>query len=203
MSISIVINRIVSRWWLVLVFLIILVSTLSPFVSQNSYSANISLGAKFNSDEFIQTNDQNSQQYTESLSAFSSYLSNRFSSIDVQSYIADELKLGDITFEQKNPFYNVTSQQGGFVSLNYRTDQKSKAEDFLEAVKNVYQELLEVEMQENTLPAFQVEPQTNFIESVTEVSTPTQLRILPILAGVFLGIFVAAIWPLKSEKDTA
>ena len=203
MSISIVINRIVSRWWLVLVFLIILFSTLSPFVSQNSYSANISLGAKFNSDEFIQTNDQNSQQYTESLSAFSSYLSNRFSSIDVQSYIADELKLRDITFEQKNPFYNVTSQQGGFVSLNYRTDQKSKAEDFLEAVKNVYQELLEVEMQENTLPAFQVEPQTNFIESVTEVSTPTQLRILPILAGVFLGIFVAAIWPLKSEKDTA
>lgn len=202
MTIQNIINKIIARWWLVLIFFLISLAVFFPNLSSHYYKASIGLGANFNSPAFIRSGIQTSSQYVEGMDELSRYLSARFSSVEVQMRINQEAELGLTNFQATTPFYEITRQGGGYISITFDSSKKEKAEKFLEVVKNVYSEIITTEMSgDHVLVDFQIKPQEDFFSHISEVRKPLQLKILPILVGLLAGLFVAIILPYKSEAQ--
>jgi hypothetical protein len=186
------------------------VFTLSFFswTKSTNYQASIGLGISFNSQDFLNTTSgkvlastdappQSASEYIYSLSEFSKYLSARFSSVEVQGLVAQKAGLGIQSYDSKKPFYTVTPQTGGYISINYEVSSKEESEKFIKAIKETYSYLIKTERQSKELAPFKVEPKTEFIESVTTVSRPVQFQILPTIAGLLVGIAISALLPFK------
>lgn len=186
------------------------VFTLSFFswTRSTNYQASIGLGISFNSQDFTNTtsgkvlssndiNPQSGSEYIYSLSEFSKYLSARFASVEIQSLVAQKAGLSIQSYDPKKPFYTVTPQSGGYISVNYEVPSKEESEKFIKAVKETYNDLIKIERQNKELSAFKVEPKTEFIESVSTISRPVQFQILPTIAGLLVGIAISALLPFK------
>lgn len=198
MTIQDIFNKIIARWWLVLVFFLISLSVFFPTFGSHSYRASIGLGANFNHPAFIRSGIHTSSQYAIAMDELSRYLASRFSSTEVQMRVAQEANLAVNNFNPSTPFYDIVRQGGGFISISFTSPTKTGAENFLEAIKNVYTEVITTEMaSEHILDDFKIKPQAEFINQIAEVRRPFQFEVLPIIAGLLAGLFVAVILPYK------
>jgi hypothetical protein len=208
MSLEEVIKRILFRWWLILIIMVVFTLSFFSWTKSTNYQASIGLGISFNSQDFLNTTSgkvlastdappQSASEYIYSLSEFSKYLSARFSSVEVQGLVAQKAGLGIQSYDSKKPFYTVTPQTGGYISINYEVSSKEESEKFIKAIKETYSYLIKTERQSKELAPFKVEPKTEFIESVTTVSRPVQFQILPTITGLLVGIAISALLPFK------
>jgi hypothetical protein len=193
--------KLIARWWLILAFVIGFTLAFYPWSAQRSHVASIGLGISLNSPEYAEVVQNNASSYAESLTEFTLYISARFESIEVQSKIAEEAGIGVADFNALNPFYTVVEQGGGYVSISYISNSRQQAENFLRASKLIYQEIIQVERNSRELAIFKVDPKTEFIENVAEVSRSPQYQALPSLAGLLLGVTVALIIPYKGAEE--
>lgn len=200
-----VLKRVIFRWWLILIVTAIFTLSFFSWTRGNSYQASIGLGISFNNPAFVSTISGKTvgdvsnigSEYSYSLSEFSKYLSARLSSVEVQMLVSQKAELGIAAFDPKSPFYTVTPQSGGFVSVSYENGSKEVTQRFIKAIKQVYTDIIKIERNNGELKPFQIEPKTEFVESTAEISKPVQFQILPTMAGLLVGIAVSAILPFK------
>jgi hypothetical protein len=202
-------KRIIFRWWLII--LIVATSTLVFFNWSNSssYQSSIGVGISFNQEDFLsQFSGQpvpqslnRGSEYVASLEEFSKYLLARFSSVEVQGLVSRRAELGIQNFDSKSPFYNVTTQNGGYVSISYETKDRQTGERFIQAIKETYNILIEKERKSGELSAFQVTPKTEFIENTASISRPVQFQLLPSVAGLLVAITIATLIPRKIKNN--
>lgn len=188
---------------------ILIVSTLLvtglfyPWTTENQYQAAIALGVNLNSAQVglaTEAGAVDSQQaYVESFVPLSLYMERRFSSIEIQDLIASKAEIGVKSFSDRKPFYDITAQGSGFVSLSYKTDSAQQAEVFLQSVKSAYLQVV-AEWNEQRPENFRITPMSKFTETVTVVARPTQLQLLPVAVGVMLGVIVVLLLPVRAME---
>ncbi len=201
-------ERIVKRWLVIIIALIIAFLSIFGYqktqvnvVDTNMYTASITVGITLNNiteqDVFLANN------YDNILTVFSKYLANRFASVDVQSKIANKMDLTMTSFDPKIPFYQINSQDGGFVNLTYSNSDKEKSQKFLKTIKEVYQEIVNTERNLNESRPFKVEPQTTFVENLFEYKPSVQtiaFSYLPFFGIMFTVLVILALLPLHKER---
>lgn len=196
------VDKIQKRWWMFIILPLIFFAVFFPKLNQNSYTASIGLGTNFNNPEFVgnsSTQGNNESEYVLSLKEFSAYLAGRLASVEVQAKIIEKLKL-DIPINQKVAFYNITTQSGGYVSVSWNANSQDEAKNFLVAIKEVYSEILSIELNKGVLAKYQVSIKKDFVESVIPVSNPPQLNLLPIIAGLLVALVIAIFLPKNFLK---
>jgi hypothetical protein len=191
--------KIIARWWLILAFIIGFSLAFFPWSTQRSFMGSIGLGISLNSPEYAQSATNNSSSYAEALTEFSLYMTNRFTSVEVQSKIAQEANLPITDYSPTSSFYEVTNQSGGYVSITHTFGTREEAERFIRATKEIYREVVQIERNSRELAIFKIDPKTDFVESVVEIRRSPQYQALPSLAGLLLGLTVAIIIPYKTE----
>jgi hypothetical protein len=196
MTVEEILKKIRQRWWFILAVLIISSLIFLPKLNQVNYTGSIGLGANFNNPAFI-NNQNGTVQYVTGMDELSKYLAARFSSVEVQIRVSEAAGMGINSFDVMSPFYEITRQGGGFISIKYEDASLERVQGFIDAVKVVYTELLNTEMLSNTvLTEFQITPQTNFVSSIQETKRPLQIKILPVLAFFLLSVLVVVVIPL-------
>ena len=196
MTFSSVRTRLRVYWWLLPLFLLISLVAFLPRVQGSSYLASISLGIQYNNPALPDAGEELTG-YTESLDDFSTYLTNRFTSVEVQDIVARAMETS-IAYSEVKAFYKVTNQGGGFVNLFYEAGSVAEAEAFLTGTKTAYQTVVE-EWNSTRLTRFQITPQTDFVEVVTEQEASLQMRAIPVLSGVLLGLLILLVLPLPKK----
>jgi hypothetical protein len=200
MTFAHLIDKVKRLWWLVLASTIAFSLIFFPWLSESQYQASIGFGLNLNSLQSSTRDGNTDLAYVTSLEAFSLYLQNRFSSIEIQELISRNMGAGVSSFSDKKPFYDVSNQGGGFISLGYTSQDETLAKKFLSVSKEAYNQLVQ-EWNEQRAGGFEIKPMTKFIETVTPVSRSKQMQVLPTIAGLLLGIFIALILPISKPAD--
>jgi capsular polysaccharide biosynthesis protein len=198
MTISTLIGKL-KRYWYILVILPILFSLFgfSSYNNKTEYKASIGLGYTFNSPDYSKVSSDN---YDRAINSGGEYLANRFKSVEIQKRIVSEMGIGDSRIDAKKPFYEIANQQAGFVNVLATFGSDTEANNFLNAVKKTYIELLQTEKNFNESSPYKIKPMENFLQSVVKTTTPIQFQILPTIFGLLLGILVALLLPAKKQK---
>ena len=193
-------TRIFKYWWVVILSCILFTVGFLPFNESERYTASITLGMSLNNSRPNNTeNSDVSLGFVEVLPEFSTYLSNRFSSIEIQDNINQNANLGISILSQEAPFYDVSNSSGGFVNLSVEIGNRISGDNFLREVKNAYQ--LIIDEWNNSKPfVYQVTPMTSFNETVVKQGRPLQIQILPTVIGLIIGFTIILFLPLKSTK---
>lgn len=204
-----VIKRALFRWWLIAIVTIVSTLLFLNWTTANSFQASIGLGISFNNANFLsEIRGQNltsaagqapnrGAEYTYSLQEFSNYLLSRFSSVEIQSRIAEKIGDKHNSYNSKQPFYKVEAQSGGYISITYDAGDRISAEKFLQAAKEEFRNLVITERSKKEIDAFSIDPKNEFIENIIEIARPSQFRVLPTLAGFLIGLTVAVLLPFK------
>jgi hypothetical protein len=198
MTISILISKL-KRYWYIILILPILFSFFgfSSYNNKTEYKASIGLGYTLNSPDYSKVSSDN---YDRAINSGGEYLANRFKSVEVQKRIISELQMSDNRIDAKKPFYDITNQQAGFVSVTGGFGSEVEANNFLSVIKKTYAELLQTEKSFNESSPYRVKPMENFVQSVIKVNTPIQFQILPTIFGLLLGILISLLLPAKKQK---
>jgi hypothetical protein len=196
MTVSDILFKIKKTWWLLIILPILFFVIFLPFLSKPKYLASIGLGTNFNNPEFSNSNNY-PPEYILSLKEFSSYLTARLSSPEIQGKIIKKIGLTDISINEKKSFYTVNTQSGGYTSVSWESANQNEANLFLVAIKEVYSEILSTELNKGSLAKYQVSIKKDFIENVVEMPTPKQFKILPFLAGFLVALFIITLTPKK------
>jgi hypothetical protein len=198
MTISILIDKL-KRYWYIILILPILFSFFgfSAYNNKTDYKASIGLGYTFNSPDY---NKVSSDNYDRAINSGGEYILNRFKSIEIQKRIAQDLQIADNKIDAKKPFYELTNQQAGFVSVAGSFGSENEANAFLASIKKTYTELLQTEKSFNESSPYKVKPMENFVQSVIKVNTPIQFQILPTIFGLLLGMLIALLLPAQKQK---
>ncbi len=187
MTLNTILNKLKKYWYIVIIGLII-GSTISylGINNQNNYRASISVGASYNNPEYIRTQPN---QNALSLSKLSEFFANRFKSQEIQFQVLSKINYdtGKIT---KKTFYDISSNENGFINITADFDSQLEAELFLKSIKEVYNNIINVELNQNQIQAFEVKPMTNFNEAVILIKTPIQVQILPIIVCLVLSLLL-------------
>jgi hypothetical protein len=197
-------------WWIPLILGIgFTFFGFSSFVDKTEYRANIGIGATYNNPEYIKTLPQDRSL---SLTKLSEYLTNRFKSPEIQLKVAQETReanssikkyneVTDISLDYKKPFYDIVSQENGFVSIGANFKSEQEAQNFLTAIKTTYRNLIETE-NASELPTYRIKPMDNFKEGVLVVKTAIQFKVLPTILGILLGFLLLLIIPFSAKRLT-
>jgi capsular polysaccharide biosynthesis protein len=200
MTISHLLTKFRVYWYLIILLPAIFTAFgFSSFVNKSSYSPAISVGITYNNADYLKTSSEN---WDRQLNSVSEYLTNRFKSIEVQKKIIDKMGYSDASISAKKPFYEITNQNAGFVSISANLNTKDEANQFLSTIKSVYQEIIETEKSANEIDSYKVKPMDKFLESIVETKTPIQFRIMPTIFGLVLAILIVAVLPAKSESKS-
>ena len=195
MTISTLFTKVKIYWYILLILPIVMTYFgFSSFVNKTSYTASISLGISYNNIEYTKINTENWDRQTNSASE---YLANRFKSLEIQKSLVDQMGYKDNVINLKKPFYEISNQTAGFVSVSGNFETKTDATQFLESTKKTYQTILEIEKGNNELINYKIQPMNKFLEAIVEVKTPVQFRILPTVFGLLLAMLIVCILPLK------
>ncbi len=195
MTVSDLLTKAKIYWYILLILpLVMAYFGFSSFINKTSYTASISLGISYNNIEYTKVNTEN---WDRQINVASEYLANRFKSIEVQKNLSEQMGYGDNMVNAKKPFYEISNQTAGFVSVSGNFETKTDATQFLEATKKTYQNILETEKGNNELINYKIQPMNRFLEAIVEVKTPVQFRILPTVFGLLLAVLIVCILPLK------
>jgi hypothetical protein len=189
------------KGWVIFIIAIAAFNILSkPYLSNKTYTASIGFGINSNNTQFNQsnTNGQQLTTYGNLLEQFSLYLSSRFSSLEIQSLIAKDIQDGG-NLDSENPFYNVTNQSGGFVSLDYKSGDKAKAELFNKQATDAYQKIVQ-EWNTTSPEIYKIVPMSSFNNAIIENQLPKQFKFLPGIAGFLLGFIMILLIPVKNNN---
>lgn len=209
MTIRDALKKIIRGWWIIAAFVAIFTFYTLSIAAKPSFIANISLGMNFNDPQFnpTQSEPQNQvwtrdQSYSELIPRFSKYLEGKFKSVAVQEKIASKIGRRLYSGIDKKPFYTVNLQDLGFIDLNYETADKAEAEKFLQAAKEVYKEEIIPEWNNQRLTEYEVKANDRFIESVASINPPREEILLPVMAGLLIGLFISLIVPnFKKQSE--
>ncbi|NJS41021.1 hypothetical protein HC766_01355 [Candidatus Gracilibacteria bacterium] len=193
-------NRIIKRWYFLIILIVVINFLFIPFVSRQDYTGSVSFGMNLNSAQLDDAilSGQDSLVYSALTEEFSLYLLSRFSSVEIQSLVGSPLgQTGN--FDSQNPFYDVTSQYAGFVSLSYIDKDKNVVENFITAAVNAYNAIVK-EWNQARLPVFQVQAMDEFNQSITQNVQSAQVKALPTVIAILIGLFLILIIPTKTVK---
>jgi hypothetical protein len=181
-------------WWVVVLGVMIgMIISYSGINSNSSYRSSIALGVNYNNQEYTKTlPSQNGQN----LSKLSEFMVNRFKSQEIQYQIAQLIGF-DTSKISKKAFYDVVSSENGFVSIIGEFETESESQKFLDAIKQSYAKIIEIELNQNQILAFQVTPMKQFNEVIVAIKAPLQVQILPIITGFLGSVLVLLILPNK------
>jgi hypothetical protein len=181
-------------WWIVVLGVMIgMIISYSGINSNSSYRSSIALGVNYNNQEYTKTlPSQNGQN----LSKLSEFMVNRFKSQEIQYQIAQLIGF-DTSKISKKAFYDVVSSENGFVSIIGEFETESESQKFLNAIKQSYSKIIEIELNQNQILAFQVTPMKQFNEVIVAIETPLQVQVLPIIIGFLGSVLVILILPNK------
>jgi len=197
MTIEELIKRLVKFWWVVVTVTLAFTLILFPWSKNVEYLASVGVGVNFNNPS-LSTSEGGREAYVDALQQLTLFLEQRFSSIEIQSSIAKGIGFGDRNFNPKKPFYTVTVQGGGFVSISHTSPDRAESESFLTFVKSAYTKIV-AEWNQTRLREFTIDPMQNFVESIDEVGKPNQLQILPTMAGFVLGLLLVIFIPMNKK----
>jgi capsular polysaccharide biosynthesis protein len=188
-----------KRYWYLIVILPILFSLFgfSSFNNKTEYKASIGLGFTLNSADYSKVGTDN---YDRAINSGGEYLANRFKSLEVQKRIVSEMNMGDSKIDSKKPFYELSNQQAGFVNVLATFGSELEANNFLNAVKKTYTEVLLTEKNFNEASPYRIKPMENFLQSIVKTTTPLQFQVLPTIFGLLLGVLLALLLPAKKSK---
>ena len=199
MKISDFLDKIKKRWWIMLILTLVFTLVFFSNLSQKTYFASVGLGTNFNNPEFVSGKADgpiNGSEYTLGLKEFSTYLFNRLGSMEIQTKMLQKLNL-DLAINEKKPFYNIVMQSGGYVSVSFEADTEEQAKNFLVAIKDLYAEIINTELNKGTPNKYQVSVKKDFVEAINQANKPQQLKLLPAIAGFLLGLFIILAFPKK------
>jgi len=200
MTFGTILQKLTKRWPIIVLVTVIFGLSTFGWISEKYTVTSITVGANLNSPELIAVKD-GAQSYALLAQQLSNYLSSRFASITIQSSISKEMGVEQSNYSEKKPFYEVSGEGLGFVSLTYRNLQASTADKFNQAVKNVYNDLITKEWNNQRQTSFMIQPMNNFLESKTVEDRPIQSQILPVIAGIILGLAIVIFIPLKKSES--
>jgi hypothetical protein len=196
MTFADILYRLSKLWWIVALILIISTALVYPRVSKNAHLASIGLGLQYNSSQLPVTTDL-VEGYSISLQDFSLFLVNRFTSPEIQEVVANEAGL-EVILNADEPFYKVMNQGSGFVSISHKLESEAAASDFINGIKRGYNQIVN-EWNTDRLETFKINPQTTFTQVVTVQPASTQIKLLPIVTGLLVGLLVILLVPLKGK----
>lgn len=192
MTIDQIITKFKIRWFWLIFFLV--PSLLFSFlISKSSYQVNLTFGLNFNQSEFLQNSDSG-KTYLDSLPILSNFLVNNFSSLSIQTDIATELG-ENYSVNIKKPFFEIQNLSNGFVNLSWKTENIQKAQKFSEVTQKIYKNQIVQNWNKGRLVNFGVKAIDNFNPVITQNSIPLQTKILPILAGIIVGLILIILVP--------
>ena len=192
--------RLYRYWWVLLAFLVLSVVVFLPRVRVNTYVASISFGLHYNNLELGRAGENGDEiiGYTDSLTDFSIYLTNRFTALEIQDIIAREMD-APVFYAEQDAFYAVVNQGAGFVNLTLQAQSEKEARRFLTGAKVAYEQLV-TEWNQVRLDEFQADPQSEFQETVVIQSPTLQVQAVPVVAGFLLGVFTILVLPLPAKS---
>ncbi len=192
MTIDQIITKFKIRWFWLIFFLV--PSLLFSFlISKSSYQVNLTFGLNFNQSEFLQNSDSG-KTYLDSLPILSNFLVNNFGSLSIQTDIATELG-ENYSVNIKKPFFEIQNLSNGFVNLSWKTESIQKAQKFSEVTQKIYKNQIVQNWNKGRLVNFGVKAIDNFNLVITQNSIPLQTKILPILAGIIIGLILIILVP--------
>ena len=192
MTIDQIITKFKIRWfWLI--FFLVPSLIFSFLISKSSYQVNLTFGLNFNQSEFLQNSDSG-KTYLDSLPILSNFLVNNFSSLSIQTDIATELG-ENYSVNIKKPFFEIQNLSNGFVNLSWKTENIQKAQKFSEVTQKIYKNQIVQNWNKGRLVNFGVKAIDNFNPVITQNSIPLQTKILPILAGIIVGLILIILVP--------
>jgi hypothetical protein len=197
-------GKIFNRWYFVLLCGLLFILAFSPWLGQKKYQASVTAGLQINQMSQAQDPNQNRDSqlaYVNSFEQLSFYLSSRLSSIEIQDKIARAVGQSSTALNEKKPFYTVIVQGAGFVSLSYLADSEEVGKKFVEVVETeVYPQIVN-EWNQVSSVNFKVKPMDKLSSVVVPIGKPTQLKVLPALAGLVLGTVVVVVLPSKTNEE--
>jgi hypothetical protein len=207
MTFDLIRTKLIKNSWLIIVAIILTNLSLLSNAYSSSYLSSITVGLSINSPQYqsalASSNNFAANTYDKTLQDLSLYLSNRFASPEIQNEISENAKLG-AKIDTKKPFYEVKNQGGGFVNVSYIAGSKTEGENFVSSVNNVYLSKIVTEWNKDRPQLFAAEQanknKIDFNNSIIELKSPIQNRLLPTIAGILLGTFLALIFPIFKNK---
>lgn len=202
MTIGEVISRLKKYWIVIALCTLIPTLFLFQWSTQKLYQGSVTVGMQLNNEMFLQAPNSitalNGTLYSDMLTSFTTYLSARYTTPQIQSRIADQAGLTQKDYSETKPFYTVTPQSAGFVTISTTTADREQAEKFNTAAKDSYNDIVK-EWNEARLTTYQVRPMNAISSSVIELQRPVHLLLLPAVVGFLVGVSLALIIPSLSR----
>ncbi len=196
MTFNDILGRFMKYWWVILLTTLICSFALRGKIEQVNYFASVGVGLNYNNTDFPKDGEA-SVGYNESLQSLSFFLEERFTAIENQEIIA--AKMGATpTYSFENAFYNITNSNAGFVTLSTETKTQEEGDKFIEGVKEAYLQIVQ-EWNSTRNAQYQIRPQTEFSEAVAIQNTSPQVKLLPALAGLLVGLLATLVLPYKKK----
>lgn len=205
MSIDIVVQKLVTYWYVIIIGAILFGVGFIPWSRSTTYQASIGYGIAFDniSEDASALQSTGSSNvlstYAFILEEISKYLFARFASIETQTFIDSEMGLSHGQYSSTKPFYDVVNQSAGFVSLSYQAGTREEAEKFIEASNKAYINIVD-EWNQNRPELFQTTPSQSRTFAIAEVPLQRQLQFIPVFVGLFVATAIVLVLPLKKNK---
>jgi hypothetical protein len=208
MTFELIRNKLIKNVWLVVATVVIANVSLFANTSSSSYLSSITVGLNINNTQYqnllVASNNFASNTYDKILEDLSLYLSNRFAAPDIQSEISENAKLGE-RIDTKKPFYDIKNQSAGFVNISYTAASKAGGENFISSVNNVFLSKIVTEWNRDRPQVFSIDQinknKVDFNNSIIEVKSPIQNRLLPTIGGLLIGILGALVLPQSKPNS--
>ncbi len=217
-------QKLLKRWWWPFVLAILVGLTSLPFLQSERYQATITLSITTVEDRNIiaetifpnvnkelieidpktweKLNPDNVNRdivYFRLLGTISGYFVNRFAGVDVQSQIAQDLSVNGDNLTRQDPFYEIINTGFGSITLAYTGEDRSQVEEFAQIAENAFVNLVDEWNTEKDV--FAIQFVDNAIEpSITRITPSIQEYILPLFAGLTLGLTLAILIPIFKKN---
>jgi capsular polysaccharide biosynthesis protein len=201
-------TRFLKNIWMVIIAIIVANLSLFSATSTSTYLSTITVGMNPNNLEYknllTQSNNFAANNYDKSLEDLSLYLVNRFSAPDIQFEISESAKLNQ-KIDNKKAFYDVKTQNAGFVNLTYNAGSRDQGQAFINSVNTVFQNKIIKEWNSDRPSIFAITPKTidsvAFNNAIIESKPSFQNNALPSVAGIIIGFLLALFIPPFGTKN--
>jgi hypothetical protein len=193
-------KKLIKYFWVFILVSATIFLVWNNVITKPEFLGNISVGANFSNIEINDNNMNSEKDYSTLSTNLSKLLSAKYSSISIQQIYAKELGFSVNKGSEKKPIYEIVDQGLGFISITYVANSEDEAKKFIEITKNVYKEKIIPDWNQNRSSSYIINPNTDFISSVSLIKTSTLNYSIPVLIAVITSLVIIALLPLKQSE---
>lgn len=191
--------------WLIIFITVVVAIASFSLIGVSTYKATITLGLSFNHPTFLEAKQDSifveKPNFLDTQGKLSRFLENRLASVESQEIVAKELGLENLNFNADKPFYKLTDQELGFITVSYSTKNKNQAEKFNQVIyKQVYPKIID-QWNDSRITNFQISAIQKPVESVQTITTSLQEKLIAPIAVLIISSLVIALWPFKNKDN--